>query len=554
MHISELTRQVDPSSVRSALVLPFEDQELAALIQQKYATASISTLSKQDLVGLSLRNLIKRVRSGRWDLVIASLHNSAVRRSQISVELLLACSNSRERFVRLSQDSLAHISTSRIAFHLAPRLFLGLLVGGTALLWTYITILLIARKIPDPFIERSTDALRRGGKTLLFLRTDLSGSVRAGGSVSHIEGMVRAFATSGFKVIYLADAPLTVLPPQVEQVQIEPLAILDFFDELQLLHYNLRLINRLGKIIRRFRPSLIYQRHAIFNFAGGVIASRYDIPLVLEANDSEVWIKKHWSRLFFEDLGTRSEALALQLADRVAVVSTGVEEQLSRYRIERKRYLLNPNGVDPDEFRPDIDGTSIREQHGLSGHIVVGFIGSFTRWHGVETLFDAAASVLQRESSLCFLMIGEGDLRSKLQKKAEDAGLARSILFTGLVLHSDAPRYLAACDILVSPHLGFEDGTKFFGSPTKLFEYMAMGKPIIASRLEQIGEVIRNGENGLQMAPGDANQLADQILNLAHDKDLRARLGGAARQEVVDRHTWKANVNRILKSFEVEGL
>ena len=415
------------------------------------------------------------------------------------------------------------------------------------------TILLVARKIPDPFVPRSTNGLKSGARTVLFLRTDLSGSVRAGGSVSHAKGMVNAFSAAGFNVIYVGDALLPALPAGITQLQIRSLAILDFFDELQLIHYNLRVINRLGAIVRRFRPSLIYQRHAIFNFAGGVIAGRYDIPLILEANDSEVWIKKHWSRLVLEDLATRCEALALQLADRVAVVSAGVEEQLGRYRVERKRYLLNPNGVDPEEFRPDIDGRSIRERYGLSEHIVVGFIGSFTRWHGVETLFDAAVSALQQESTLRFLMIGEGDLRSALQKRAADLGLERAIIFTGLVPHSDAPRYLAACDILVSPHLGFEDGTKFFGSPTKLFEYMAMGKPIIASRLEQIGEVIVDGANGLHMKPGDAVQLADQILKLARDGELRRRLGTAARREAVERYTWNANVDRILKSFETRG-
>jgi glycosyltransferase involved in cell wall biosynthesis len=553
MHISKVTQQVDPSRVHRVLLIPFEDQELLPITEQAYPNASITSLRKQDIVGLSILDLIKRVRSDRWDLVIASIHNSAVRRSQISVELLLSFSTAPERYVRVDTESLVHVSGNRIAFQLVPRVFLGTLMGTAVLLWTYVCILLIARKIPQPFTGRSAERLRRGTKRLLFLRTDLSGSVRAGGSVSHVKGMVKAFSAAGFDVIYVADAPLAALPPGVTQIQIPPLAILDFFDELQLIHYNLKVINRLGAIVRRFRPSLIYQRHAIFSFAGGVIAGRYDIPLVLEANDSEVWIKKHWSRLVFEDLGSRCEALALQLADRVAVVSAGVEEQLRGYRIERKRYLLGPNGVDPEEFRPDIDGEPIREQYGLSGHIVVGFIGSFTRWHGVETLFDAAVSAIQRESTLRFLMIGEGDLRSALQKRAADLGLERAIIFTGLVPHSDAPRYLAACDILVSPHLGFEDGTKFFGSPTKLFEYMAMGKAIIASRLEQIGEVIRDGANGLQMRPGDSSQLADQILKLAHDAELRGRLGAAARQEAVERYTWNANVDRILKSFETEG-
>jgi glycosyltransferase involved in cell wall biosynthesis len=362
--------------------------------------------------------------------------------------------------------------------------------------------------------------------------------------------MIKAFLSSGFKVIYVADAPLSVLLPEVTQLQMKPLTILDFFDEFQLLHYNLRVIRRLRNIVERFKPSFIYQRHAIFNFAGGMIANRFGIPLVLEANDSEVWIKKHWSRLVLEDLATRSEALALQLADRIAVISTGVEEQLAPYRIKRDRYLLNPNGVDPDEFHPDIDGAPVRRRYGIGNEILVGFIGTFTRWHGIETLFDAAVIATQQESKLRFLFIGEGDLRSALEKRSMDLGLQRAITFAGLVLHSEAPRHLAACDILVSPHLGFQDGTKFFGSPTKLFEYMAMGKPIIASRLEQIGEVIVDGVNGLHMNPGDVRQLANLILKLARDGRLRDKLGAQARQDVIREHTWNANVERIVKSFE----
>jgi glycosyltransferase involved in cell wall biosynthesis len=550
MRISELTQQVNPSGVRRVLLLPFEDQELQQFAEQSFPEASLTILRKHDLAGLSLLNLVRRVRSNQWDLAIASMHSSAVRRSQASVELLVSFSKARERFVRADKDSLVHVDTSRIAFLLIPQLLLGTLIGVAAIPWTYGYLLLVSRKLPQPFGEKQVPLLSHDRKTVLFLRTDLSGSVRAGGSVSHVKGMIKAFMSSGFKVIYVADAPLSVLPPEVTQLQMKPLTILDFFDEFQLLHYNLRVIRRLGNIVERFKPSFIYQRHAIFNFAGGMIANRFGIPLVLEANDSEVWIRKHWSRLALEDLATRSEALALQLADRIAVNSTGVQEQLAPYRIKRDRYLLNPNGVDPDEFHPDIDGTPVRRRYGIGNEILVGFIGTFTRWHGIETLFDAAVIATQQESRLRFLLIGEGDLRSALEKRSMDLGLQGGITFAGLVPHSEAPRHLAACDILVSPHLGFQDGTKFFGSPTKLFEYMAMGKPIIASRLEQIGEVIVDGVNGLHMNPGDVRQLADLILKLARDGRLRDKLGAQARQDVIRKHTWNANVERIVKSFE----
>ena len=549
MRISELTQQVDVSGVRRVLLVPFEDQELPQIIHEAFPDASVTVLGKHDLAGLSVLKLIRRLRSDRWDIAVASVHESAVRRSQISVELLATLSGAHERFVRVDSDSLVHVTRSRFVFFLLPYLFIGSLLGLGVVVSNYISVLLLARKTGYPRSQRPSPRLR-DRKTVLFLRSDISGAVHAGGSVSHVKGMVKAFVQSGFDVVYVADSRLRDLPSAVTQVQIKPLTLLEFFDEFQLLHYNLRIMRRLGEILQRYRPSLIYQRHAIFTFAGSAIARRFQIPVVLEANDSEVWIKRHWSRLMLDDLATRCEALALDMADRVAVISRGVEDQLSQYRIEKTRFILNPNGVDPDEFHPDIDGARVRQRYQISENIVVGFIGTFTRWHGVETLFDAAVRAVERDSNLRFLFIGEGDLRSALERRTAEIGLQKLFIFTGLVPHIEAPDYLAACDVLVSPHLGFQDGTNFFGSPTKLFEYMAMGKPIIASRLGQIGEVIVDGVNGLHMNPGDSVQLAELILKLAHEKELRTKLGRQARADVVERYTWRANVARIMKSFE----
>jgi glycosyltransferase involved in cell wall biosynthesis len=114
------------------------------------------------------------------------------------------------------------------------------------------------------------------------------------------------------------------------------------------------------------------------------------------------------------------------------------------------------------------------------------------------------------------------------------------------VPQEEAADYLAACDLLVSPHVPNPDGSRFFGSPTKLFEYMAMGKGIVASRLEQIGEVLQDGESALLVPPGDAASLATAIGRLFRDPALSARLGAAAREAAVERHTWDKNARDIL--------
>jgi glycosyltransferase involved in cell wall biosynthesis len=109
---------------------------------------------------------------------------------------------------------------------------------------------------------------------------------------------------------------------------------------------------------------------------------------------------------------------------------------------------------------------------------------------------------------------------------------------------------LDACDILVSPHLPLAGGREFFGSPTKLFEYMAAGRAVIASRIGQMAEIIRDGENGLLVEPADARALSRAIELLAYDKDLRARLGQAARQTVCQRYTWLHNARRVFSALE----
>jgi glycosyltransferase involved in cell wall biosynthesis len=542
--LPSLIARLFSSGARRLLILPFEDSSLVAEIRKALPEAQLTILAKRDLAGMSLTRTLARVRTDRYDAAIGSLHESTVRRSRLSLELLLILTRSRHRYVRLGSDRCTSLSPTQFVLRSLPRIIAGMILGAVVVTTNYAVAAMWGRRnsTPATLPEKGTHP------SVLFLRTDLAGQLKAGGSVSHIKGMIRSFLAHGCHVTYLADARNEALPEEVQQVQFRPIALMDFFDEFQLIAYNLQLLFRARAILSQYNPGIVYQRHSIFNFAGGVIARKGGIPLVLEANDSEVWVKRHWSRLTFVGLATRCEKIALRLASRVAVISDGVYDQLSPYGLSRDKILMNPNGVDPEEFHPSIVGKEIRALYRLNDRIVVGFIGTFTRWHGVETLYEAIAKISVIDSRVFFLLIGEGDLRSTLQRRAEEQRIDGHCLFTGAIPHQQAPQYLAACDILVSPHLGFQDGTRFFGSPTKLFEYMAMGKPIVASDLEQIGEVIQNDVNGLTFTPGNADQLADQILKIAREPQLAERLGRQARIDAESHHTWSRNVERILEA------
>ncbi len=531
---------------RSILALPFEDGELVSLLQSKYPSAELEVLRKQDIAGLPIPALVSRVRKHRKDLVAASLRNSTANRTTSMMELILSLSRARSRILRGEDGKLHHVSGFQIVFKIFPRLLIGsivgvVLLGVSQLLSVYFSVL---RQPIGRHLARTSEK-----PAVLFLRTDLAGSLAAGGSVSHIKGMIKAFMKLGYEVIFVADSKSPALPAEATQIVVRPLSVLDFFDEFQLIAFNIQLIMRAGALVRRFKPAMVYQRLSVFNFAGGIIARRAKIPMVLEANASEVWAKKNWSRLLFERLAIRCESLALKSGDKVCIVSEVIREQLSKYGVPDEKYIVCPNGVDPDEFRPDIDGSEVRNRFGLDKKIVIGYIGTFRGEHGVETLCDAAMLAIKQNPQLRFLMIGDGELRSALKNRATEMGFGEYFVFTGVVQHSDAPKYLAACDILVSPHLGFSQGTRFFQSPIKLFEYMSMGKPIIASKLEQIGEVIIDGVNGLWMTPGNAAELAQKIILLADDPELRKKLGNEARRICEERHTWTANARKVLDAI-----
>jgi len=286
----------------------------------------------------------------------------------------------------------------------------------------------------------------------------------------------------------------------------------------------------------------IYQRYSRFNFTGVMLSLVTGLPLALEFNGSEVWVSRHWDPIGQFRLLKRFEEINLRSADVIFVVSEIARRDLIAQGADR--VVFNPNGVDTEKFQPGCGGSDVRRALGIEHEIVVGFVGTFGPWHGAPVLAEAAGLVT--ENVPChFLFVGDGDERAAAERIIEAGPQRVRATFTGRISHHQVAAYLDACDILVSPHVESADGSSFFGSPTKLFEYMAMARPIVASRLGQIADVIQDRENGLLVDPGDVKALAQAIELLAADKSLGARLGAAARQTVAGRYTWQHNAARV---------
>ena len=383
----------------------------------------------------------------------------------------------------------------------------------------------------------------------LFLRTDYYGALNVGGSFSHTLGFLSGLQKIGHQCCVVSSGDLP-LDPSVPFYKVPYSQLYRNLPEVLSIAYNRTLIPAASRIIERERPDFLYHRHSEFNYSSAVLASKFGLPLILECNGSEVWIKKHWGRVFFERILRRAEEIQFTVADAITVVSEVMKSDLIRLGVHEKKILVNPNGVDPDRFRPDINGTEIRTRYGLEGKIVAGFVGTFGAWHGVEVLARAIKPTVHKNKNVHFLIVGDGALRSEVERIIREDNVENSVTLTGSIFHEEIPGYLAACDMLLSPHVHNADGTPFFGSPTKLFEYMAMAKPVIACSVGQIGEVIRDGINGLVMRERDHNDLAEKILMLSTDTALCEKFGAAARNTVVRNYTWEQNARRVVETAQ----
>lgn len=388
------------------------------------------------------------------------------------------------------------------------------------------------------------------GKDILYLRTNLWGRESvASGAIAHTKGVVEAFARDEKNVCICSPDKFDYIKEDVGYILVNPNEMMSYgHGELADLEYNDLLIPTLVEKYQNQKPSFIYQRYGLNNYTGAYLAKKLNIPFILEYNGSEIWMSHHWGKpLHYESVAQAIETANFQSADLIIGNAESMIDELVSYGVEKDKICIIPNGVDASRFTPELDGTAIRSKLGFAkDDIVVSFIGTFGPWHGAEVLAQTISKVCVHNPHVRYLYIGGGGSYEQVKEIVKSSGYEDRVMMIGFVPQLEAPSYLAACDILVSPQIPNPDGTPFFGSPTKLFEYMAMGKAIVASNLDQMGRILHDNKTALLSIPGNVESLSNAIVQLAADSDLRSMLGANAREEVVEKYTWDRHVQIIL--------
>jgi O-antigen/teichoic acid export membrane protein/glycosyltransferase involved in cell wall biosynthesis len=369
-----------------------------------------------------------------------------------------------------------------------------------------------------------------------------------GGAVTHAAGIFGAFRRAGYRIgVVTAGALPEQLADLVDDVElVRPLPPgMGLSADVHALALDARVRRAARRLAGRLRPGFVYQRHALYLLAGADVANELGVPLVLEWNSSEAWARANWRRtLPLESrLAPLLAAMERDVVGRATVVAAVSGEAGAMARAagaDPDRVVVVPNAVDLDSLDAELASTSPAREDDAT--VLLGWVGSFGPWHGAEVLVRALAT-LPPETSL--VLVGHGRHQRDCAALARELGVAGRVRLAGALPHGDALRTLAACDVLVSPHVPIP-GQPFFGSPTKLFEYMALGRPIVASRLGQLAEVLEDGHTAVLVEPGDPHALAGGIRHVLSLPDRGAELGAEARREAGRAHTWDHRAAAVL--------
>jgi len=512
-----------------------------------YSQQNFKVLEKSFFYQNSFLEMLKFVRKEKYNKFYILIYSLDYQVQLIFIKLLLFLAKAKDKAIIDDNNHKQKVNLWEI-FKEIPFIVFEIFVSAWIFLKTICITLTLRQKNP---------VQRKYNKTndLVFLKTDLPVGLKAGGSLGHVGGVLNGFCSFGYNTKLFTTEYLSNKESKFRKIIIKPNKIFQNLPEIPSIANTFNYYKIIRKYLtRNLSNFILYQRYSVLNFSGVLLKLKFKVPFILEYNGSEVWVAKHWSKkMFMRKTAENIEKLNIKFADLIVVVSKILREELVKTGINKNKIVFYPNCVDSNKFNPERfrNNSQVRDKYNLANKTIIGFVGTFGAWHGVDILAQSIKKIIDksRNKNLHFLIIGDGLLKPKLLEIIKKDKVEQHTTLTGIVPQEQAPRYLAACDILVSPHVPNPDGSKFFGSPTKLFEYMAMGKPIVASDLDQIGDILDDRKTALLAQPGNVEDFSNKVIELLNDSKLFDTLGKNARQEVINKYTWKKHVGVIINSF-----
>ena len=373
-----------------------------------------------------------------------------------------------------------------------------------------------------------------------------------GGEGLHISSVVNALRANGHDV-------QVVSPPAVDPMQRDAAVPLDKGNartsglervwkwisrscpqpvfELLEIGYNAFAFARLAPMLRGGSQVAYYERYAFLLVAGVWTAKLFGRPIILEVNEV-AGVKRARAQTFVR-LTKWIEQLTFSCADEIVTVSTFLQQEILKRGGKPGHVHVHPNAIDPARFdRPD-RRDEVRGKHGLGDATVLGFVGWFDGWDRLERLVELVDQVRGEFPKVRLMLVGDGPVAAALAADVRSRGLEDYVVLTGPVARAEVPDYISAMDMCILPD------SNEFGSPIVLFEFMVLGKPVVAPDVQPIRDVIEQGRTGFIVSRTDAADLRARVTSLLTDRAMAARMGQAARRRVLEHHTWRAVASSV---------
>jgi glycosyltransferase involved in cell wall biosynthesis len=363
----------------------------------------------------------------------------------------------------------------------------------------------------------------------------------------HISELIHALRKLGHEVMVVAPAAMerAKFGADAGAVAILKRFFPRFAYELMELAYSLIAYYRLRRAVLIFRPDCLYERYNLFLPAGVWLRKNFGLPMLLEVNAPLYEERNKYEGISLRRLAGWSQRYVWRGADFVLPVTAVLADMVQAAGVPKERIAVIPNGIDQERFgNNSFSIEDAKSKLGLSHRLVLGFTGFIREWHGLDRVVDLIADRADG-AGLHLLIVGDGPARESLQARARHRGIADRVTVTGIVDRDQIPDYVAAFDIALQPSV------VPYASPLKLFEYLAMGRAIVAPASPNITEVLTDGENAVLFDPDRADGLLRAIERLCNDGELRRRVADGARNTIALRKlTWDHNARRVAELFD----
>jgi glycosyltransferase involved in cell wall biosynthesis len=363
----------------------------------------------------------------------------------------------------------------------------------------------------------------------------------------HISELINALRKLGHEVLVVAPAATerAEFGADAGTVALLKRHVPRFAYELMELGYSLIAYRRLRRAVLSFRPDCLYERYNLLLPAGVWIRRNFGLPMLLEVNAPLYEERTKYDGIFLRRLAAWSQRYVWRGADFVLPVTSVLADMVRAAGVPKERIVVIPNGIDPERFgKNSVPADDAKSRLGLDHRLVLGFTGFVREWHGLERVVDWIADRAD-SAGLHLLIVGDGPARRSIEALARHRGIADRVTVTGIVDRDRVPDYVAAFDVALQP------AVVSYASPLKLFEYLAMGRAIVAPASPNIREVLTDGENAVLFDPNQADGMSRAIERICSDASLRQRVADGARNTIVRRKlTWDGNAQRVVELFE----